>query len=330
MNQQRRSALKILAGLCGSAALPNLAWSQPKNYPNGPINVVVPYGAGGSTDVFAREIASDLGSRYNGKFFVENKAGAAGNIGTRFVSAAPADGNTLLYTTATPFSINPFIYRSLPYDPDNGFAPIALTVALPLVLVVSKELGVNTMEEFVAYLHKHEKTCSYSSYGVGTSSHISAAILMKKIGTPDVLHVPYKDAKAIPDLAANRNTFHCDAWSTVSPLVKADKLVVLGVCGRDRLPWVPDVPTITSVIKQDYDMSTWHGMFAPKSTPAEILDFLNEEIKITMAKEKVRQAAAAQGFPPYAYLTRKEVEAFVLADKARWKGFVQDAGVEPM
>ncbi len=329
MDEQRRSALKMMTGICAAAALPAAAWAQKTSYPGDTVTMIVPYGAGGSTDYFARVVATDLGSRHNGRFIVENRAGAAGNIGTRYVAISPPDGRTLLYSTATPFSINPYIYRSLPYDPDGDFVPVALTVQVPLVLVASKELGVNTLQELIDYLRKNEKTSSYSSYGVGTSSHISNAVFVQKIGAPGVLHVPYKDNRAMPDLAANRNTFQVDAWTTVAPLVSAGKLVVLGVCASERMPWIPDVPTIASVIKQDYDMSTWHAIFAPKSTPTEILDFLNREVRITMEKESIQQSAIKQGFVGYPHMSREQVAKFVHSDKQRWQDFVKIAGIEP-
>ncbi len=330
MDRQRRRSLKLFSSICVATALPSFARAQQGAYPADTVSVIVPYGAGGSTDYFARLMAADMAARHNGKFVVENKPGAAGNIGTRQVALSPPDGRTLLYATATPFSINPFIYQSLPYDPDNGFEAAAMTVQVPLVLVAPVSLGVKTLQELIDYLRKNEASSSFSSYGIGTSSHLSNAIFTRAIGVPGVLHVPYKDSRAMPDLAAGRNTFQVDAWSAVAPLVSAGKLVVLGVCGPKRLPWIPDVPTVSSVIGQEYDMSTWHGVFAPKGTPAAILDTINQEVKTTMAKTSVQDLAIAQGFVSYPYKTRAEVAAFVREDKARWKRLVELAGVEPM
>ena len=179
MDKQRRRSLKLFSGICAAAALPGLARAQQAPYPADTVSLIVPYGAGGSTDYIARLVAADLGTRHGGKFIVENKAGAAGNIGTRYVAIAPPDGKTLLYATATPFSINPFIYQSLPYDPDQGFEPVGLTVQVPLVLVAPASLGVKNLQGLIDYLKKNEKSSSYSSYGVGTSSHISNAIFTK-------------------------------------------------------------------------------------------------------------------------------------------------------
>jgi tripartite-type tricarboxylate transporter receptor subunit TctC len=329
MNNQRRNALKLLSGLCGVAAMPGLARAQ-SAYPSKTVSVILPYGAGGSTDVIGRLLVNDVGTRHGGKFIVENKTGAAGIIGTQVVATSRPDGNTLLYTTATPFCINPYVYKSLPYDPNNDFAAVARTVQLPLVLVVNKDLGVTTAAQFVDYLRKNESKCSFSSYGEGTSSHIAGTMFCKKIGAPGVLHVPYKDMKAMSDLAAGRNTFHIDAWSVEAPLVKGGRLVPLAVSSSERLPWVPELPTIASVIKDDYEVVTWHGIFAPKATPVEILDLLNREFKESMAKESIQRTIADQGFLAYPYATRDEFKAFVDKDKERWHEYVRIAGIKPM
>lgn len=328
MNHQRRNALRVLAGLGGAAALPRFALAQSGAYPTGPVNVIVPYGAGGSTDVIARLLVNDVAERL-GNFIVENKPGAAGNIGTRQVAVSPPNGETLLYSTATPFCINPYVYASLPFDPDNDFAAVSRTAKLPLVLVAPASLGVKTVEELIQHIRKDPSKCSFSSYGVGTSSHIAGSIFCQKIGEPSVLHVPYKDMTAMSDLAAGRNTFHIDAWSVVDPLVKAGKLVALAVSSNDTLPWAPQLPTIASVVDSDYDVVTWHAVFAPRKTPAKIVDLLNQEFQKTLDKPAIQETYTNQGFLVYPPATPKEVDAFVKHDKLRWKGFVEAAGIKP-
>jgi tripartite-type tricarboxylate transporter receptor subunit TctC len=329
MNNQRRRALKALSGFCGAAALPKFALADNISYPAKPVNVVVPYGAGGSTDIIARLLVSDVGTRYNDKFVVENKTGAAGIIGTSYVANAKADGTTLLYSTATPFAINPFVYRSLPYDPKNDFIAVSRTVQLPLVLVISKELGVNSLGQFIEYLRKNEKTSSFSSYGEGTSSHIAGTIFCKKIGAPGVVHVPYREMRAMTDLAAGRNTFHIDAWSVEAPLVKAGRLVPLAVSSNESLPWAPDLPTISGFIKEDYEVVTWHALFAPKGTPVAILDFLDKEFKESLEKDSIQRVFAEQGFLKYPYASRAELKAFIDKDRDRWREYVRIAGLKP-
>lgn len=330
MNPSRRNSLKLLSGLAGSLMLPGISAAQKANYPEKTVNVVVPYGAGGSTDLIGRLLVNDVSGRHDGKFFVENKPGAAGNIGTRHVAMSKPDGSTLLYSTATPFAINPFVYKTLPFDPDNDLVAVSRTVQLPLVLVVNKEIGITNIKDFIAYLKKNESTASFSSYGVGVSSHLAGANFVNKIGAPGVLHVPYKDMRAMPDLAAGRNTFHIDAWSTVAPLVKAGKLVALAVSSTTPLPWVPELPTIAESIGQDYEIVTWHGVFTPKGTPAGVVTFLNEEFRIAVEKESSQKVFQEQGFLAYPHMKPAEIAAFIKADKARWEGYVKTAGIEPM
>lgn len=291
--------------------------------------MIVPFGAGLSTDVTARLLVQDVAERSGISFVVEDRPGAGGNIGTAFVARGAMDGKTLLYSTATPFAINPFVYRTLPYDPEHDFAPIARTVALPLVLAVSKQLNIDNLPDFAAYLKETGGRSSYSSYGVGTSSHIAGSIFARKVGAPGVLHVPYKDSKAIPDLIANRNTYHIDAWATVGPLVKAGKLVALGVSGSQQVAWAPTLPTIASYLKSDFDLVTWQGVFARQGTAQADLDYLNAEFNKTMAKPSIIKAVTEQGYTTYPPCTPAEFAAFVADDRRRWEGFVKQAGIEP-
>jgi tripartite-type tricarboxylate transporter receptor subunit TctC len=330
MKNQRRYALKMLSGLCGAAALPGIALAQSRSYPTSPVTVIVPYGSGGSTDIIARLLVADVAQRLNGSFVVENKPGAAGNIGTRMVATSRPDGTTLLYSTATPFAINPFIYRTLPFDPDNDFAAISRTAKLPLVMVINAELGVKNLEDFIAYLKKNQEHCSFSSYGIGTSSHIAGSIFVNKIGAPGVLHVPYKDMTAMSDLSAGRNTFHIDAWSAVEPLIKAGKLRPLAVSSTETLPWAPNLPTIASVIKSDYEVVTWHAVFGPRKMPPEVVSLLNSEFQKSIDKLARQQVYSQQGFVVYPPASPAEIDAFVKADKKRWEGYVKTAGITPM
>lgn len=332
MENQRRTILKILSGLCGTAALPKFALAQGRSgrYPDGVVTVIVPYGAGASTDLIARLLVNDVAARLGGNFVVEDKPGAAGNIGTREVAVSRPDGSTLLYSTATPFVINPFVYRKLPFDPDHDFSAISRTAKLPLVLVAYAGLGVKTLQELIAYIKKDPKKCSFSSYGIGTSSHIAGTLFARDIGAPGVLHVPYKDLTAMSDLAAGRNTFHIDAWSSVVPFVQSGKLVALAVSSTERLPWVPNLPTIASVIKKDYNIVTWHAVFAPRKTPASIIELLNRQFQQSLDKKTIQKTYFEQGFLMYPPASPQEVDAFVRHDKKRWQGYVEAAGIKPM
>lgn len=322
----RRQALKAVAGAALALPLPGRA--RPAGLAGDTITVVVPFAPGGATDQLARLLAADLGTRLGSRFVVENLPGASATIGARSVAAAAPDGKTLLYTTATPLSINPHLFPALPYDPDKAFAPIALTVRQPLVVVTGRLAGIGTLHELVAHLRRHETTSSYGSYGSGTASHIAAALFARKVGIAGLAHIPYSGPLATSDLVAARITFMIDSWSSVSQLVAAGKLVVLASCDTRALPWLPGVASVASLLGQAFDVSTWNGWFAPAGTPAGMLDLLNRGIAATLAGDAVQQALAAKGLIPYPPMPRREVAAFVAADRRHWKRLIQAAGIE--
>ena len=326
IDASRRQVLEAVAG--AACALPLLGWARPLDDPDVVVTVVVPFATGGATDQLARLLVTELNARLRSRFIVENRPGASATIGTRSVAAARPDGKTLLYTTATPLSINPCIFQTLPYDPDADFEPITLTVRQPLVVVTGKQHGIRTLHELVDHLHRHQKTSSYGSYGTGTASHIASALFARKVGAAEVAHVPYNGPVATSDLAEARLTFMIDSWSAVSALVAAGKLQVLASCDTETLPWLPGVATLGGFLKQEFDVSTWNGFFAPRGTPAEILDLLKHEIAATMAREAVHQVIAAKGLIPYPPMSRAEVGAFVAADRRRWQRLVAAAGIE--
>jgi tripartite-type tricarboxylate transporter receptor subunit TctC len=322
----RRHALKALAGAALALPLPGRA--RPPGLASDTVTIVVPFAPGGATDQFARLLAADLGARLGSRFVVENLPGASATIGTRSVAAAAADGRTLLYTTATPLSINPHLFAALPYDPDTAFAPIALTVRQPLVVVTGRPLGIGTLHELAAHLRRHETTSSYGSHGNGTASHIAAALFARKVGADRLAHIPYSGPLATSDLVAARTTFMIDSWSSVSQLVAAGRLLVLASCDAAALPWLPGVASVASLLMQEFDVSTWNGLFAPAGTPAGILDLLNREVAATMAGDTLHQAVVAKGLVPYPPMPRSRVADFVAADRLRWKRLIQAAGID--
>lgn len=323
----RRQALQAVAGAALALSLPGRA--RPPGLAGDTVTFVVPFAPGGATDQLARLLAADLGTRLGRRFVVENLPGASATIGARSVASAAPDGNTLLYTTATPLSINPHLFTALPYDPEQAFAPIALTVRQPLVVVVGSLQGIGTLHELVAHLRRHATSSSYGSYGHGTASHIAAALFVRQVGAAGLAHIPYSGPLATADLVAARTTFMVDSWSAVSQLVAAGKLRVLASCDTEALPWLPGVSSVASLLGLAFEVSTWNGLFAPAGTPAGILDRLNRAIAATLAGDAVQQAVAAKGLIPYPPMPRSEVAAFVAADRRRWKRLIHAAGIEP-
>ncbi|WP_420992263.1 Bug family tripartite tricarboxylate transporter substrate binding protein [Cupriavidus sp. 30B13] len=327
MIKQRRDFISGLAVLGGAALLPGLARAgKPFQYPVDPVNVVIPFTAGGSTDYMGRLIMADVGARHGGKFIPENRPGASGSIGTASVLRARADGNTLLYSTAS-FLTNILLYKDLPYDPLRDFTPVARTVQLPLVLIVGRELGVKSIQELVEYLKRNQQTASYGTYGIGTSSHVSASIFLKKIGLPSILHVPYKDNRISTDLVVNRLTFMMEAWSVAAPMIQSGRFVPLAVTSDQPLPFNPRLPTVSSFIKDKFNLVSWHGLFARKGTPDEIVEFLNREVAHSLEKDQIQKSIVDMGFLKYPPLSRAAFSTFLTDELARWKGFMAEAGV---
>lgn len=329
-NPARRRALEAAAlGALAGLAWPRFGRGQPPGYPGDTVAIVVPFATGGATDQVARLLVGELNARLGGgRFIVENRAGASATIGTRHVAQSPPDGRTLLYTTATPLSINPAIFQSLPYDPDHGFEPIALTVRQPILVVTGRDSGMRSLADLVAHLRQPDKPTSFGSYGSGTASHIAASLFMRRIGATRAAHVPYGATLPTTDLAEGRLTFMVDSWSVVGAMVLAGRLQVLAVCESEPVAWLPGVATVASLIGQEFDVSTWNGLFAPRGTSADILDLLNREIVATMARETVLRAVLAKGLVPYAPMARGEVRAFVAAERQRWKRLIEAAGIE--
>ncbi|QET05177.1 MULTISPECIES: Bug family tripartite tricarboxylate transporter substrate binding protein [Cupriavidus] len=332
MSNQRRSFLRAMAafgvGAGGSAVLPRMAWAEKAvEYPTGPVNVVIPFTAGGSTDYMGRMIMTDVGTRFGGKFIPENKPGASGSIGTSGVLRAQPDGHSLLYTTAA-FLTNLLLYKNLPYDPIADFTPIARTVGLPLVLIVGKQTGVTSVPGLIDYLKRNQQAASYGSYGIGTSSHVSASIFLKKVGLSSIVHVPYKDNRITSDLVEGRLTFMLEAWSVAAPMVQAGRAVALAVTSDQPLPFSPQLPTIQSAIREKYNLVSWHAVFARKKTPEDILDLLNKEINVSLAKERIQKATNDMGFLKYPPLTRPALTSFLADELPRWKALMTEAGVQ--
>lgn len=327
MSQQRRHFIQQLMGLGAAAALPRQVWAEkPLAYPAEPVSVVIPFTAGGSTDYMGRLIMADVGSRFGGKFVPENKPGASGSIGTAGVLRARPDGHTLLYSTAT-FLTNVLLYKNLPYDPLADFVPVARTVQLPLVLTVSKDIGVRSLPGLVDYLRRNPQSASYGSYGIGTSSHVAASIFLKKIGLPAVVHVPYKDNRITSDLVVGRLAFMFEAWSVAAPMVQAGRAMVLGVTSDQPLPFAPQLPTIASFIREKYDVVSWHALFARKGTPEDILNLLNREINQSIAKDRIQKSVSDMGFLQFAPSPRTAMAAFLQDELIRWKALMMAADV---
>ena len=292
-------------------------------YPSHPVRWVVPYAAGGATDVLSRLICQRLSERLGQPFIVENKPGAGSNIGTQAVIASPPDGYTLLLTS-TANAINASFDPSLPFDFAKGIMPVAGVARIPLVLVVNNDLPVRSVAEFIAYAKANPGELSVASSGVGTSLHLSGE-LFKAMAGVQFVHVPYRgSAPGLTDVMSGQIQGMFDNVTSSFELVRSGKLRALGVTTRDRSATMPEVPPISDVLP-GYETSSFYGVGAPHDTPQEIVDLLNREINAALADPTIRQRLGELGAIPITG-NAKEFGAMLVAETERWGKVVEMSG----
>jgi len=317
---KRRSLLPLLAA-------PLFARQTFAAFPDQPLRVVVPFTPGTGPDIIARFVAERLSPKLGQPVVVENVAGASGNIGSQQVARARADGTTLMSSVNT-LVMNASLYKNLPYDPVADFAPISLTAWGALVLVANPSQAPNTLAEFIALAKARPKALNYGSPGVGTPHHLSMALVETDAGI-ELTHVPYKgSAGAVQDLLGGQIGYMFLPVHVSAQYVRAGKLKALAVGSPKRLPQLPDTPTLIEQGLTGADVDMWYGLFAPKATPADIIDRLNREIAVILGAPDARQVFEAQGLIPTTS-TPAELQAIVVRDKARWAGIVAKSGITP-
>src|SRR5438270_2629982 len=263
-------ALALTAAFSAGAA-------RADDYPSRPIRLIVPYSAGGSADSVARIIAKRVGDSVGQTIVVENRGGAGAIIGTDLVSKSDPDGYTLLLGQSGPISINPGVYKKLPYDPLKDFAPVTMTTSYPYIMVVNAKLGVKTLQEFVALAKAKPGELNYGTAGVGASNHLLTELFDGKAGIK-MTHIPYRGTSlAVTDLIGGQvQVVFADPVSALAQ-VNAGTLLALAVTSKDRSPVAPDVPTLSESGYPGFDAVGWHGILAPAKTPPAIIKKLNEE-----------------------------------------------------
>lgn len=318
------SRRQVLAASALSLVLP--AHSQSK-YPLKPVTIVVPFPAGGTTDILGRLIAQHLGTRLSGTIVVDNKSGAGGSLGATQVARAPADGHTLLMGTIGTHAINQFLYKKLSYDPLKDFVPISLVALVPNVLVVHPSQPFKSVKEMIAYAKAHPGKLTYGSAGNGTSIHLSGA-MFEQLAQVQMVHVPYRgSAPAMADLLGGQTACMFDNLPSAMPHIRSGALRALAVTSSKRFASLPDLPTIAESGLPGYDATSWFGMWAPASTPAEIVTLLNGEIQQILQQADVKQVLLKQGAEA-APGTPAQFEAFIKSEASKWSKVVKTANVE--
>lgn len=296
-------------------------------FPERPVTLVVPFAAGGSTDVVARVIAEKMSEDLGQQVIVQNVAGAGGSLGAGNVARAEPDGYTILMGTVATHALNPLILKSKPYDAEADFTPVSLLVVVPNVLVVNPELPAKSVEELLALLKAEPDKWSYASSGNGTPLHLSGE-LFKSMAGVTMEHIPYKGSgPALNDVLGNQVSIMFDNLPSSSAHIKAGTLRALAVTTSERAPSFPDIPTMAEAGLPGYETYTWNGLFAPKDTPKEVVDRLNAAAVKAMADpgvaERMKEFSAT-----IVASSPEELGAHVKAEVAKWTPVVKDANVQ--
>lgn len=328
MQRKTFTAGLVLAALAGLGTAAAHAGNGPGGYPDKPVRLVVPFLAGGATDLMARGMAQKLAEAIGQPVVVDNRAGAGGGIGAEAVATAPRDGYTLLYSTMGVLTINPSLYPNLKYDPDTSFAPVALTHVTSNLLVVNPQLPVKSVADLVALARSKPGALSFSSAGNGTSSHLSGE-LFKSMARVDMQHVPYKGSSAgLPDLLAGRIDMTFDTASNFVDYTRAGKLRALAVTSRKRSPASPEVPALSETPGfADYDVSLWLGVLAPAGTSAEIVRYLNTQLVKVMQEPAMEASLKPLGIQPL-HSSPQEFARTIADDRKKWAAVVKAANVK--
>jgi len=326
--KQRRSTLRkiTLALALSMPALPGVqAQEDAARFPSKPVRWIIPFPAGGATDVVARLVAQKLSGEWGHTVTVENKAGATGAIGSQFVAAAPPDGYTLLMGTASTHAVAPAVNPKLPYKNIGDFTPVTLVATFPNMLVVNPSVPAHSVQELIALLKANPNKYNFASTGTGGSVHMAGELFKLLTGT-EITHVPYKGSSdALADLLAGRVQMEFDNMTTVWPHAQKGNLRALAVTSVKRTPLAPDVPAIAETVP-GFDASSWVGIFAPAHTSPAIADKISATVAQVMRQPDIIRKLNELGATP-ATDSPAEFTKFVRDDSARWKEVATRAGI---
>lgn len=329
MPMSRRGVLKAGSAVIGSVGfgLHSTRVQASDAWPSKPVRIIVPLGAGSASDIHARMVAEELQTVYKQPFIVENKPGASGFLGAEFVARAAPDGYTLLETSNTVSSINPFLFKKLPYHPTKDFTPIARLSFMPFVFLVNTELPVKNVQDLIAYAKAAKKHISYGY--ANATGQVAGAALVSKSGI-DCVTVPYKGTPAaMSDLMGGQITFMTGDLASAKSLIEAKKVRPIAVFTKQRSALAPELPSVAeSIGAADFDLPTWLGVLGPAGIPAPIVQSLNTRINVFLGRKEIAERLAALG-AEVAPATPQELGSFMEQQLEVWKVKVRDAGITP-
>jgi len=315
--------LRIIAATLVFSLVPGLAAAQA--WPSRPVKIVVPFVAGGATDVVARLLAQKLTEAWGQSVVVENRAGAGGNIGADVVAKSPPDGYTVLMTSGSIVTANPYIYKSMPFDPAKDLAPITNVASGPQVIVVNANLQAKDLRELIAMAKASPGKVNYGSAGIGTQTHLAFENFLYSAGA-DMTHVPYKgEAAVITDLMGGQIQAATPNLGAAINFIKDGKLRALAVTSRERSPQLPDVPSASEVLP-GFENAGWFGLMAPAATPSEIVDKIYRDSAKILTSDEFRAKLAQQGMAPVAN-SPADFGSAIRDESARWARVVKERGL---
>ena len=321
----RRHGLKMLAAaatlaMAGGAAAQGV-------YPSKPINIVVPFSAGGTTDILARIVGQYLGEELGQPVIIDNRPGAGGNIGGMAAARAAADGYTLFMGTVGTHAINAALYSKMPFDPIKDFAPLSRVATVPNLLVANPAQPFKTVKELIAYAKANPGKVNFGSSGSGSSVHLSGE-LFKSMAKVDMVHVPYKgSAPAMTDLLGNQISVMFDNMPSAIQHVRSGKLRPIAVTTAKRSPELPDVPTIAEAGVPGYEATSWFGMWAPVKTPADVQQKIHAALVKVLKNPAVIKKIEDQG-GDVVIDTQAQFDAYIKAEAAKWGKVVKESGAQ--
>jgi tripartite-type tricarboxylate transporter receptor subunit TctC len=323
--RHRRRALQAAAALALAALVPAAAHAQQAKFPAKPIRLIAPFAPGGALDLVARTAGQVISDQLGQPVVVENRAGAAGAIGSDWVAKQPPDGYALLLGATTTHGINP-VLQKLPYDPIKDFAPVSLVATIPHIIVVNPTLPVNSMKEFLAYA-KSKPGLTYGSAGSGSPHHLAGEMLKMATGI-DVIHVPYKGSgPAMADLIAGQIQFMSIEYTAAFGQIKAGKLRPIAVATRDRVQGI-DLPTVIEGGVPGFEVTAWYAIYAPAGTPADVVATLQGALARGIRSGEAREKLASLNAVAVAS-TPAELTAHMRAEMDRWGKVIKAANVKP-
>jgi tripartite-type tricarboxylate transporter receptor subunit TctC len=332
LKPNRRSALISCA--LSAIVFASIPAAAQTGWPTKPVKIVVPFSPGGTTDILARAVAPELSKALGQPFIVENRAGAGGNIGADLVAKSAPDGYTILMGTVGTHGINKSLYRRLAYDPQKDFAPITLVAGVPNVMVMNtetaKNMGINSVPDFIRYAKAHPGQLNMASSGNGTSIHLAGELFKTMTGTY-MAHIPYPGSgPAMMAMVSGNVDVMFDNLPSAMPQIKGGKLKAFAVTSAERSAAMPDLPTIAEAggpVLKGFDASSWFGLLAPAGTPPDIVNRMQEEVAKALNTPAMKDKLLAQGAIPSGN-TPQEFTTFINAEHEKWAKVVKASGAK--